>query len=425
MVGRHKLVARLTACLVSAGALALALTLGASPSPARSSSACTPSWQTVPSASTELGVVAMAAQSPTHAWAVGGDGINEPAFAEHWDGERWSLSFYNPRFSNGLGGFEAVTAAGPSAAWAVGSRLGSSNGVDLDESVQLIMSWDGSRWRVDRTPKIPGDTWLSGVVAIAANDVWAVGDQWARPTRPHGHRTLIEHWNGSSWKVVRSPNGGPSTPVRTTKSSWAAGAKEPLTVSTLDAIAAISPNDIWAVGGYDRALRSPNTKTRYRPTYRVRLLSEHWNGTRWTLGPTPVMDGVEDLGGLPTWSLQDVFADPSGDVVGLREDEFVSRPVWWLTGSGWTPDHSWKPMYSADAIAVTNHDDAWVMGWATKKGDLSAAHWDGNQWLITGLPATGHVYAAAASAADDVWAGGVLSAVSGSSSQQVMLHYAC
>jgi hypothetical protein len=368
---------------------------------------------------TELGVVAIAAQSPTDAWAVGGDGgLNERAFVEHWDGERWSLSFQDPPH-NGLGpALAAVAAAGPSAAWAVGARSGSSNGVDLDQSFQVIMSWDGSRWRLDRTPKIPGDTSLSGVVAVAANDVWAVGDQWARRTRPHGDRTLIEHWNGSSWKVVPSPNGGPATPVRT-----AAGVKEALSVSWLNAIAAISPRNIWAVGEYDRALRSPKPKKTYRPDYRARLLSEHWNGRRWAVGPTPVMGPVAGPGGLPE-GFDAVAADPSGQVLGVREFA-ASRQVWWLTGSAWTADDSWTPMYAPWAITITGHDDAWVMGWATERRALAAAHWDGNQWLITGLPATGAIYAAAASAPDDVWAGGTLRASTGSPSQEVMLHYAC
>jgi hypothetical protein len=373
-----------------------------------------------------LGLDAIAAQSPTDAWAIGGGGpgTNFPDQIEHWNGAEWSLSFQDPAFANGLFEFDAVAAAGPSAAWVVGSSLGSSNGVDLDESFQLIMSWDGSRWRFDRTPKIPGYTWLSGVVALSANDVWAVGDQWARPTRPHGHRTLIEHWNGSSWKAVPSPNGGPATPVRTAKSSSAAGVKEPLSVSTLRDIAAISPRNIWAVGGYDRALRSTKEKKRYRPTYRLRLLSEHWNGARWTLGPIPIMGRLDDLGDLPDWGLNALAADPSGDVLGLEGNSLSGR-VWRLNGTAWTPDHSWTPMETTAAITSTGPDDAWVLGSVSKNLDPAAAHWNGNQWQIARLPVIGNIQAAAASASDDVWVGGDLSALTGGGSHDVMLHYAC
>jgi hypothetical protein len=68
------------------------------------------------------------------------------------------------------------------------------------------------------------------------------------------------------------------------------------------------------------------------------------------------------------------------------------------------------------------------MGSADAKvdGNFAAAHWDGNQWLRTTLPAKGGgIIAAAASATDDVWVGGNLQPLTGPSSQQVMLHYTC
>jgi hypothetical protein len=40
---------------------------------------------------------------------------------------------------------------------------------------------------------------LNEVVALAADDVWTVGS--------HDGLTLIEHWDGSAWTVVPSPEG--------------------------------------------------------------------------------------------------------------------------------------------------------------------------------------------------------------------------
>src|SRR4051812_42239449 len=51
---------------------------------------------------------------------------------------------------------------------------------------------------------------LSGIAAVSPTDVWAVGEQRAADGV---NRTLTEHWNGSSWQVVPSPNIGP-------KSNW-------------------------------------------------------------------------------------------------------------------------------------------------------------------------------------------------------------
>ena len=59
-------------------------------------------------------------------------------------------------------------------------------------------------WVIVPSPSIgTGDT-LSGVAAIASADVWAVGSYL--PDRG-GSQALVEHWNGSAWSIVPSPNG--------------------------------------------------------------------------------------------------------------------------------------------------------------------------------------------------------------------------
>src|SRR5258706_10711677 len=66
---------------------------------------------------------------------------------------------------------------------------------------------------------------LSGVAAIAANDVWAVG-----AISGNNIQALTEHWNGSAWSVVKSPSPGSEN------NGLAAAARVPATSS------------IWAVG---------------------------------------------------------------------------------------------------------------------------------------------------------------------------------
>lgn len=88
--------------------------------------------------------------------------------------------------------------------------------------------------------------------------------------------------------------------------------------------------------------------------------------------------------------------------------------------------HSISPQPLADGShPLMSQHDAWVMGWATKREDLAAAHWDGNEWLTSELPAKGAIYASAANASDDIWVGGNIHPLTGANSQQVMLHYAC
>ena len=73
----------------------------------------------------------------------------------------------------------------------------------------LVEHWNGSAWSVVPSPNAPGtrSNSLVSVSAVAANDVWAVGYSLIGFT----HQTLIEHWDGSSWTWCRV-----RTPPRTT-----------------------------------------------------------------------------------------------------------------------------------------------------------------------------------------------------------------
>jgi hypothetical protein len=81
--------------------------------------------------------------------------------------------------------------------------------------------------------------------------------------------TLIEHWNGSHWSIVPSPNVGTHG-------------------SLIDTVAAISANDIWTVGFY---VNSQNLSQN---------LVEHWNGTKWSVVQVPNTgaggDGFNNIG---------------------------------------------------------------------------------------------------------------------------------
>src|SRR5205814_3929816 len=107
------------------------------------------------------------------------------------------------------------------------------------------------------------------VAAISANDVWAVG---TRPGSPY-FRTLVEHWNGTTWSVAPSPNadGGDNR---------------------LLGINAVSVSDVWAVG--EGASQT---------------LTEHWDGTAWSIAPSPDLGANENvLTGEASRSASDVYA---------------------------------------------------------------------------------------------------------------------
>jgi len=98
----------------------------------------------------------------------------------------------------------------------------------LGLAVLCLQSASADNWQIIASPNGPRQVnELHSVSALAENDVWAVGVSY-NTERTLG-LTLIEHWNGSRWSVVPSPN--PSS-----------------SVNKLNAVAAVSPNDVWAVG---------------------------------------------------------------------------------------------------------------------------------------------------------------------------------
>ncbi len=118
----------------------------------------------------------------------------------------WStVSSPNPSTSyNTLNGVAAVSANN---VWAVGSYNNSTT------SIPLIEHWNGSTWKVVTSPAISGN--LSGIAAPSANNIWVVGE-YRTSLDPQGpYFTLIEHWNGTPWSVVNSPSPGSMASVLT------------------------------------------------------------------------------------------------------------------------------------------------------------------------------------------------------------------
>lgn len=120
----------------------------------------------------------------------------------------------------------------------------------------LIEHWNGTTWQRVASPN-PAvlNNFLDGVVAISATDIWAVGFYFSMSH--NADLTLIEQWNGTTWQVVASPN--------------VAGLN-----NELDSVAAVSAHNIWAVGDSATSSTGPS-----------QTLTEQWNGTSWQVVPSP------------------------------------------------------------------------------------------------------------------------------------------
>src|SRR5205823_3106557 len=136
-----------------------------------------------------------------------------PPVAGDWTGA--AGSFVGGRRGGCLGDMAAI---GPHDVWAVGAS----------DTGPLVEHFNGSQWSVVSVPQ-PAGGYLGSVTALSPTNVWAVGSQGLSASR-----TLVMHYDGKTWQVVPSPN-----------PSEAAGAD-----NVLRGVAAVGPNDIWAVGVY-------------------------------------------------------------------------------------------------------------------------------------------------------------------------------
>src|SRR5215216_3310511 len=100
---------------------------------------------------------------------------------------------------NGSASLSAIAnVPGTTELWSVGNYNGNFHWLTLMEH------WDGTSWQVISSPNYPSaNHYLYGVAVVGSNDVWAVG---RREADTGGTFTLVLHWDGTSWSIVPSPN---------------------------------------------------------------------------------------------------------------------------------------------------------------------------------------------------------------------------
>jgi hypothetical protein len=244
------------------------------------------SWTIVPtptqtggSKSTLNGVVDL---GPTNAWAVGRS-RSATALVEHWNGTAWSIVPVPTPAGAATSQLAAISALSPSNIWAVGSVVNI-----VGTTVQnrtLVEHWNGSAWSIVPSRNATASNLLTGVTAVAANNVWAVGYTITTDGTNEPDRTLVEHWNGSAWSIVASPS--------------------PASNDTLTGVAARSASDVWAVGTrQDHSGAIPINRT----------LTEHWNGSAWSVVASPNVGSNDNLLNAVAAVPGDVWAVGSSEV---------------------------------------------------------------------------------------------------------------
>ncbi|MDQ2806017.1 MAG: hypothetical protein M3Z04_03720 [Chloroflexota bacterium] len=180
-------------------------------------------WQTVAAPLGSLGELhGVAASGPNNVWAVGR--ISEAGQSHnltiHWDGQQWNRIPIPEMAGGGPIGLQAVAVLSAGDVWAVSNT---------NDEQALVAHWDGNAWsRVD-APHPPGSD-LHAITALAADDIWAVGEAMADQQNLDA---FVLHWDGHTWSRNLTPS-FQDQPGRT-KHLQVTG------------VAARNPQDVWLI----------------------------------------------------------------------------------------------------------------------------------------------------------------------------------
>jgi hypothetical protein len=213
--------------------------------------------------------------------------------------------------------------------------------------------------KMDATPN-PGvyGNILWGMTAAGKNDVWGVGVQ----ATASSNNTLAIHWNGTSWSAVSTPN--PAPDCEDGDILWGG--------QSLNGVAAVSPTDVWAVGG---------------DCYGINTLIEHWDGTAWSMVASPRLR----IGGGDAWAtLYGVAAISSSNVwaVGYQSAGGIQPLVEHWDGHVWSVISGASPgggMSYLTSVSATGPNDVWAVGGSDPESNL-VEHWNGANWSVVSTP---------------------------------------
>jgi hypothetical protein len=257
-------------------------------------------------------------------------------------------------------------------AWAVG----------LADDRPLAVRWNGTAWSAVSTPALSGDAQFNGVDGSASNNVWAVGSG-------PGSSALAERWNGTAWSTVAVP--------------LPAGA----TGGGLMDVKTFSATSAFAVGEH-RSSSAPFRRT----------LVSRWNGSAWSVLPSPNPDGTQNLlFAVDGVSNSDVWAIGGVGHDGYGGDVVAPLVLRW-NGSAWSevtiPASSQFSITRVEDVVTVAANDVWIVGTAFDRAMLQHvpywAHWNGTgfqQGTLPGAPG-GRFDAVTALSATKVYAVGSL-----------------
>jgi len=224
-------------------------------------------WSILPTPTNAIGLgggwllFAVACPRATNCFAAGWNnigGLGEPTtLVEQWkNGKTWSI-VTNPRPA-GFCALNGVSCTSPASCTTVGWSATVQGPDEFGPPTTLVQHWNGTTWSTITSPN-PGTTnsQLGAVSCTSTTNCVAVGQDTNAGDRDSAFQTSVERWNGTTWSTIASPNSASATN------------------SVLAGVSCTSTTNCVAVGSYTTA------------TVPSAGLFEHWNGATWSIVTTP------------------------------------------------------------------------------------------------------------------------------------------
>jgi hypothetical protein len=268
--------------------------------------------------------------------------------AEKWNGTRWAIQ---PGPQPGAQGSEltGVSCSSASRCSAVGWYTAKSGSTRT-----LAEHWNGTAWATQATPNPAPDisAQFDGVSCSSASACTAVG--WYITPTSGVTGSLVERWNGTRWSIQPNPTTGATDAI-------------------LGAVSCPSGTACTAVGSYD---------TNGSP-----MLAERWNGTKWSILPTPPTPPgatIAEVSGVSCSSAN--LCTAAGWSSGGSPVETALAERW--NGSQWTIQPTPNPAGATDTILESVSCTATTACTAAGGSDASAVaeKWNGTTWTIEPTP---------------------------------------
>ncbi len=245
-------------------------------------------------------------------------------------------------------GLQAVATLSSTNAWAIGFQV-SGGGKGGADTQTLIEHFNGSQWSVVPSPNVSTSyNALQAIAAVTANDIWAVGYD---DTSSGAQQTLILHYDGSQWSVFPDTN-----------------------VGMLSGIAVVAANNIYAVGTGSNG-----------------TLIERYNGAAWKVVRSPNRYPFDVLKAVAVVSANNIYAvgfsaNGMGNVVVTLVEHY--------NGTAWAIESSPNPLPydSFTSVTAVSATDIWAVGSDSTPSSFDYTlieHFNGSSWKVVASPNVG------------------------------------